>query len=162
MFIFKETSYFLHPFMLYTLAIKLSTMLVNLSKLGKIFIKRPEDVRKIINQILAKKHLFDREKEYLFAIALNTVGQVKYIDQVSMGSIRGTVAEPREIFRHAILHGAVSLIIAHNHPSGNSNPSEADKKLTEKLFKAGDILEIKVLDHVIVTEDTFYSFTDNM
>ncbi len=136
-------------------------MLIDLSKYGSAFIKGPEDVRKMINKILAGKHLFDREKEFLFAIALNTAGRVKYIDLVSMGSVRGTVAEPREIFRFAILHGAVNLIIAHNHPSGNCKPSEADKKLTAKLFQAGEILEIKVLDHIIVTEDAFYSFTEN-
>lgn len=80
--------------------------------------------------------------------------------QLSQGGIDGTVADIRLIFSHALLCNAVGIIIFHNHPSGNLKPSQADISLTEKIKKAGEIMSIPLLDHLIITENGFYSFAD--
>lgn len=86
----------------------------------------------------------------------------KVIDQLllSKGGITGTLVDVRLALKKAIEVGATSIILAHNHPSGNLNPSAADKQLTQKLKTAGESLDIKVLDHIIVTEKSYYSFAD--
>ena len=80
---------------------------------------------------------------------------------MSKGGITGTLVDIRLVLKHAILVGAIGVILVHNHPSGNLKPSIADKKLTEKLKQAGGHLDIKVLDHVIITENSYFSFADN-
>ena len=82
------------------------------------------------------------------------------MERVSIGGITGTVADVRIIFKRALEEKATSIIVCHNHPSGNKQPSEADKKLTKKLSHGGEILDIKVLDHLIVTESEYFSFAD--
>lgn len=86
----------------------------------------------------------------------------KVVDQLllSKGGITGTLVDVRLALKKAIEVGATSIILAHNHPSGNLNPSAADKQLTQKLKIAGESLDIKVLDHIIVTEKSYYSFAD--
>ncbi|HWY98060.1 MAG TPA: JAB domain-containing protein [Bacteroidia bacterium] len=103
---------------------------------------------------------FDQGKEHLFAIGVNRAFRILYLDWISMGSVSGTVAEPREVFRTAVLQGASSLILVHNHPSGNFKPSNEDKKVTETMVNAGKILHINVVDHIIVSSDGYYSFAD--
>ena len=80
--------------------------------------------------------------------------------EISRGGIDGTVADTRIIFAHAILAGATAMILFHNHPSGNLKPSQADISLTKRLKEAGSILDIQVLDHLIVTAESYYSFAD--
>lgn len=93
-------------------------------------------------------------------LLLNRAHRVIGIYDVSSGGICGTVADPRVIFAAAIKSCATSIILAHNHPSGNLTPSEADISLTRKLKDGGLILDIKVLDHIILSQEGYYSFTD--
>lgn len=86
----------------------------------------------------------------------NTIGWYK----ASQGGITGTVADPRMIFCKALQCGATRLMMAHNHPSGNFRPSEADISLTKKIREGGKFLDIMVLEHIILTEDGYYSFAD--
>jgi DNA repair protein RadC len=79
---------------------------------------------------------------------------------VSNGGITGTVADPRLIFIAALKANAVALVLCHNHPSGSLNPSTADRELTRKMAQAGSLLEIKVLDHLILSSESYYSFAD--
>lgn len=79
---------------------------------------------------------------------------------IGVGGQAGVVADPKIIFSHALLAGSASIILAHNHPSGNLNPSQQDLQLTKKVVQAGLFLDIPVLDHVIITEDSYYSFAD--
>jgi DNA repair protein RadC len=79
---------------------------------------------------------------------------------ISRGGTTGTVVDVKLVFSVALKCNASSIIISHNHPSGNLNPSESDKVMTEKLRKAGDYLDIKLLDHIIVTKHGFFSFAD--
>ena len=80
---------------------------------------------------------------------------------ISKGGVSGTVVDPKIVFGVAIKSVASSVILLHNHPSGNLNPSEADLSITKKLVEAGKCLEVKVLDHIILSDKAYYSFADN-
>lgn len=90
----------------------------------------------------------------------NRAQKVLGILEVSTGGISGTVADPKLIFAAALKAAACGMILAHNHPSGNLQPSQADITLTKKLSEAGKLLEIQVLDHIILTSEGYYSFAD--
>lgn len=100
------------------------------------------------------------EHEEFWILYLNNSNKVIEQFQISKGGITGTLVDVRITLRKALELGAVSLILAHNHPSGNLNPSEADKQLTSKLKTAAESLDIKILDHLIVTEKSYFSFAD--
>lgn len=100
-------------------------------------------------------------QEEFKVLLLNRSNQVLGIYHLSKGGTASTVVDAKLVFSVALKCNASSIIIAHNHPSGNLNPSEADKSITEKLKKAGKYLEINLLDHLIVTKDDFFSFNDN-
>jgi DNA repair protein RadC len=80
--------------------------------------------------------------------------------QVSDGGIAQTIVDPKRVFKAALEHKTSSLILCHNHPSGNLNPSQADIKLTQKLIQASQTLDIQILDHIIVSNTGYYSFAD--
>lgn len=110
------------------------------------------------------KNIFPREtielKESFYALFLNRANRILGYLKVSEGGISGTVADPRLIFATALKVNASSIVIAHNHPSGNTEPSAADKNLTKQIVEGGKLLEITVLDHLILTADWYYSFAD--
>jgi DNA repair protein RadC len=93
-------------------------------------------------------------------IFLNQTNKVLGIFNVSSGGITGTVADPRLIFSAALKASACNIMLAHSHPSGNLKPSRADEELTNKFKNAGQFLDIRVLDHLIVTRDQYFSFAD--
>ena len=98
--------------------------------------------------------------EEIWIIYLNNSNKVISKSQLSKGGITGTLVDIRIVFKTALEMGATALILCHNHPSGTLIPSDADKQITRKLKLAGDSLEIKVLDHLIVTETSYFSFAD--
>ena len=98
--------------------------------------------------------------EEFWIIYLNNSNKVIAKSQLSKGGITGTLVDVRIVFKTALEMGATALILCHNHPSGALMPSDADKHITRKLKLAGDSLEIKVLDHLIVTETSYFSFAD--
>jgi DNA repair protein RadC len=98
--------------------------------------------------------------EEFWVIFLNNSNKVISKAQLSKGGITGTIVDVRLVYKLALENGATGLILCHNHPSGNSQPSEADKEITKKLKLAGDSLDVKVLDHLIITETKYYSFVD--
>ena len=93
-------------------------------------------------------------------LLLNRANRVLGIYNVSSGGITGTVADPRNILQAAILSNATSIILCHNHPSGNLKPSRADEELTLKIKEAASYLDIRVLDHIILTSEAHFSFAD--
>lgn len=99
-------------------------------------------------------------REAMFIIALNRANNVIAVARISEGGIAGTVADPKIIFQHLLLVNASSFILSHNHPSGNTEPSNADRDITKKLKSAGEALDLPLLDHVILTEDSYFSFAD--
>lgn len=98
--------------------------------------------------------------EEFWIIYLNNSNKVLQKNQLSKGGITGTLVDVRLAFKMALEVGAVGIILAHNHPSGTLKPSEADKQITQKLKKAGESLDIKILDHLIITENAYFSFAD--
>lgn len=98
--------------------------------------------------------------EEFYILLLNRANKVLGLVKISEGGTTGTVADAKRIFQSALKANACSIILSHNHPSGNTNPSEADIQLTRKLKEAGSFLDIAVLDHIIVTTEGYYSFAD--
>ena len=109
---------------------------------------------------LLKSVMLDLHHEEFWVIMMNRANRVIRMKRVSSGGISGTVADVKIIFKEAIDQMASALILAHNHPSGNRNPSEQDVRLTRKMKESGQLLDIPVLDHIIFAEDTYYSFAD--
>lgn len=107
-----------------------------------------------------KPELWDLPHEEFWLLMLNRANQVVRKERCSAGGMAGTVTDPKIIFKAALEHRASSLILVHNHPSGNTKPSEADLKITKKLKEAGTLLDIPVLDHLIFTDSAYYSFAD--
>ncbi|HEY9116944.1 MAG TPA: DNA repair protein RadC [Roseivirga sp.] len=104
--------------------------------------------------------LLDQAFEQFWVIMLTRNNHVIIKRCISQGGVSGTVADPKVIFKRAIEDLASGIILVHNHPSGNLKPSHADIKLTEKLAESGKLLEIPVLDHIIFTDNGYYSFAD--
>ena len=110
---------------------------------------------------LMKPELLDLPKEEFWVILLNRANRLIRKEQISSGGISGTVADPKVIFKAALDQYASSIILVHNHPSGNLKPSQADINLTSKMKEAGKMLEIPVLDHIIFGDESFLSFADD-
>lgn len=98
--------------------------------------------------------------EVFAVVFLNRSNKINHFEIVSEGGITGTVADPRIILRKALQHEAVSIVLCHNHPSGNLKPSRQDQELTGKIKEAAHFFDIKVMDHIIVSEEGYYSFAD--
>ena len=109
---------------------------------------------------LMQPMMLDKKTEAFWVIYLNRAHQVLKTQQISQGGVSGTLVDPKVLFRHAVNLLSSSLILVHNHPSGQLKPSEADLSLTRKLVSAGDMIEIKVVDHIIFTNSGYFSFAD--
>ena len=101
-----------------------------------------------------------RKQEYFLAITLDGAHVPIKKNVISRGLVNRTIIHPREVYRKAISQNAVAIIIAHNHPSGNVEPSEEDKEITQRLHEAGTVIGISLLDHIIFTKDGYYSFLE--
>ena len=108
-----------------------------------------------------RHYAFDNYQEKLVVIAFNGAQEVIFNKVVTQGLLDRTVVHPREVFAEAIKRRASAIIIAHNHPSGCLEPSEADRDITQRLVLAGNILGVKLLDHLIFTEEGFFSFREH-
>ena len=115
-------------------------------------ISSPEDVLPALQKYAGRK------QEEFIVITLNTANNIIKIRSITKGLVDRSVVHPREVFRPAILDNAVSIIIAHNHPSGSLKPSSEDEGLTKRIEEAGKIIGIKVLDHLIISKCGYYSF----
>ena len=125
------------------------------SSLEKTVIKKSRD---IANYLQA---LFKDYKHEVFAVLfLNRANKINHFEIISEGGITGTVADPRIILKKALEADAVSIILSHNHPSGSLKPSRADEELTNKIKEAAKLLDIKVMDHIIVSDEGYFSFAD--
>jgi len=117
---------------------------------GQPLVKTPEDVAG-----LAGSRLRDKKKEYFIALLLDTRSRLIKVAEISVGSLDASIVHPREAFKEAISVSAASLIFIHNHPSGDTTPSEDDLLLTGRLVAAGKVIGIDVLDHIIVAGGAF-------
>jgi DNA repair protein RadC len=108
---------------------------------------------------LVREELETLDREVFMVVALNTKNKVLGINMVSIGNISASLVHPREVFKPAILLNASSIILMHNHPSGDSTPSRDDRAITERLVDAGTLLGIQVLDHIVIG-DKFFSMME--
>jgi len=130
--------------------------------------RRREEHIPMIPKITSSKDAFgilspvigDLEHEEFWVLYLNNSNKVLQKKQISIGGKTGTLVDTRIVYKYALEFGATSIILSHNHPSGSLIPSEADKMLTQKLKQAGISLDIKLLDHLIITEKDYFSFAD--
>jgi DNA repair protein RadC len=127
---------------------------------SKLKMDSPEVVCQLLGQEMRALH-----RESLRALLLDTKYQLIRIEEISLGSLNESIAHPREIFKPALVHSAFAIIMAHNHPSGDPTPSEADKRLTRRLVEVGDLLQIPVLDHIIIGgmhagQPSYFSFKE--
>ncbi|HMQ47985.1 MAG TPA: DNA repair protein RadC [Saprospiraceae bacterium] len=106
-------------------------------------------------------HLADLNYEEFWILMLNRTNRIIGKAQISIGGVAGTVVDPKMVFRKALEELACSIILCHNHPSGNPKPSQADLELTQKLKQAGLAIEIPIFDHLIITEKSYFSFADD-
>jgi DNA repair protein RadC len=104
--------------------------------------------------------LQDHDHEVFAVIFVNRAGRINHVETISRGGITGTVVDPRLVIKKALVEDAVSLILCHNHPSGNLRPSKSDEELTCKIKQAANLFDIKLLDHIIVSAEGHYSFAD--
>lgn len=107
-----------------------------------------------------KPHLLDKRHEEFWIILLSRSNAVIKKSLVSQGGVSSTTVDPKIIFKTALEEQASSIILAHNHPSGNLKPSQEDQNITQKIKKAGETLDIKLLDHIIFADHGYYSFAD--
>lgn len=109
---------------------------------------------------ILKPYMMDLDHEQFWMVCLNRNQEVVRIIQISTGGVTGTIADPKIIFKHAVEQLSSCIILSHNHPSGNLNPSEADIKLTKKLSDGARLLDITLSDHIIFANDGYFSFAD--
>jgi len=119
---------------------------------GKIPIKSPEDVRNIV---MEEMRYFDRE--HFRSLYLDRKGGLIVMEDVSVGGLHSSIVHPREVFKTAVKKSAASIILVHNHPSGDPTPSKEDIEVTKRLIEAGKIMGIEVLDHIIIGEGNYCS-----
>ena len=121
----------------------------------QIFIKSPDDVFNLV-----KEQLCNSDREIFLSIFLSTDGSLIGVEQVSVGTLNECHVHPRELFKAAILSNADKLILCHNHPSGSTEFSDQDKKLTKTLLDAGRLLSIDVCDHIVVSHEGYTSYKE--
>lgn len=118
------------------------------------FMKCPGDVYPLI------RHYADRDQEHFLTVSLNGAHEVVAVRLVTMGLVNQTVIHPREVFCDVLKDRAIAVVLAHNHPSGSLSPSPEDVSVTREMVEAGRILGIRVLDHMIITRDGYYSMLE--
>jgi DNA repair protein RadC len=134
-------------------------------KWTKAKISDPSIAANIMFSILAVESDIDRDKEHFWLISLTAANTIKAINLITLGILNSSLVHPREVFRQAIANSANSIIIAHNHPSGETNPSHEDTVITKRLTKCGKLLDIPIMDHIIIgniSPNNYYSYREMM
>lgn len=118
-------------------------------------VRHPQDVLPIV------RHYGDRKREHFLSISLNGAHEVIHTRVVSIGTVNRTFVHPREVFSDLLIDRAAAVVVAHNHPSGNVEPSREDAEITSRLSQSASILGIDLLDHIIFSLDSYYSFLEH-
>lgn len=110
-------------------------------------------------------HLFsflkNETKEFFFTLHLDGKNRIICVDKVSIGSLNQSIVHPREVFKTSLLSSAASLILLHNHPSGDPAPSSSDREISRRLKDAGELMGIRVLDHIVIGGESYFSFVES-
>ena len=120
-----------------------------------------KSVAKVFQDLLTVEDTIDQDKEHYYVMHIDARNKVKMVELVGIGIINAALTHPRETYRRAVIEGSVHIIVAHNHPSAEVTPSENDVELTSRLQKAGEILGITLLDHIIFTKEKYFSMKEN-
>ncbi|WP_299364900.1 JAB domain-containing protein [Winogradskyella sp.] len=135
-------------------------MNVRLSKAQKIKVLNSSDIYNVMQQILLRENKIRRNQEHFWVAGLDNSNKILFIELIGLGAVNRVNANPPDIFRMGIYKLAVRLILVHNHPSGNIEPSKADKEFTDKILKVGQLINIEVIDHLVISEAQYTSFAD--
>lgn len=127
----------------------------NRAKVERIKISSPDDAA-----MLMMEEMRYLQKEYFKILLLDTKNNVKKISEISVGSLNSSIVHPREVFKEAVINSCSSIILVHNHPSGEAQPSHEDIVLTNRLDECGKLIGIKVLDHVVIGDGVYFSFKE--
>ena len=124
---------------------------------GEETLPKIESVKDVVAQF---SYLREKQREHLAAIYLNARNEVIFKKHLFVGTLDSNICHPREIFKYALEKNAASVILVHNHPSGDPEPSQADLEITKRIVEAGKIMGVDVLDHVIITKNKIFSFKE--
>lgn len=136
-------------------ALELGRRRTNTSILDKKYVRSSQELASFL-----KSSLKDHPYEVFAVVYLNRANKIKHFEILSKGGLTHTVVDPRIVFAKALEMQATSMVLCHNHPSGSLRPSRADEEITEKIKNAGKLLDIQVIDHLIVSDEGYYSFAD--
>jgi len=126
----------------------------------KAAISNSNSIAVIMQQILNRENKLGRSQEHFWVIGLNNAGKILFIELIGLGRQNRVTANPPDVFRMAIYKLAIKLIMVHNHPSGDMKPSMADRLITDRIIKVGEIINVDVIDHIIISEKNHFSFAD--
>ncbi len=135
-------------------------MTINIREEDKIKVDSPESLYPILRDILLRESEIDQDKEHLWAIGLSNNLKLLYIELIGLGTQNMVVVEPMEVYSWALQKRCAYIVLAHNHPSGDLTPSIADKEKTERLIQVGKIVQLYLVDHMIISTESFYSFKE--
>ena len=135
-------------------------MNVKLTDAEKIKILNSDDIYGIMQRILLREDKIDQNREHFWVIGLENNNRILFIELISLGTVNKTLAEPMEVFSFALQKRAIKIILCHNHPSGELQPSEGDKDISDRLIQVGIIVDVKVIDHLIISDKSYLSFKD--
>lgn len=120
--------------------------------------RNADSIAAIMQQILKRENRLGRSQEHFWVVGLNQANKILFIELIGLGRQNRVSANPPDVFRMAIYKLALKLVLVHNHPSGQMLPSSADKALTDRIIKVGEIINVQVLDHIIIAENDHISF----
>ena len=127
----------------------------------KRIIHNPAHIAGILKDYFKTIDAIDRDKEHFFCFQLNSRNKIQVADIITIGILNASLVHPREVYTRAVKHRSTQIIVAHNHPSGNPDPSDLDIEITKKLVEAGNILQIELVDHIVYTPKAFFSFKEH-
>ncbi len=120
----------------------------------------PESIAAIMQQVLKRENRLGRSQEHFWVVGLNTTNKLLFAELIGLGRQNRVTANPPDVFRMAIYKLATRLVLVHNHPGGQMIPSAADKAFTDRIIKVGEIINVQVADHIIISETEYLSFAE--
>ena len=135
-------------------------MNVRLTKEQKIKVLNAADIYKVMQQVLLRENKIRRNQEHFWVVGLNNKNKILFVELIGLGAVNRVQANPPDVFRMAIYKLAVKMILVHNHPSGDTSPSVNDKNFTDRMLKVGKLINIDVIDHLVIAEESFTSFAE--
>lgn len=127
----------------------------------RLYATQPRVVARALQRWFLKIDPLERDQEHGFVLILDVRNRVKVVDLISIGILNASILHPREVYRRAITLAAASIVIAHNHPSGDCTPSDEDCQITQLLAKASHVIGIELVDHIIFSNKGYYSFREH-